>query len=105
VWSAPRGGGHDRPHPALRAWPAAVPALATAASVPAGLGLTAFTLGLRHGLDWDHLAAIADLGVAQRSRRRAIGVASLYIAGHAAVVLLFGGLGLFFATRLPADVE
>jgi cytochrome c biogenesis protein CcdA len=38
-----------------------------------GLLLTAFTLGLRHGLDWDHVAAITDItstsGVADEAER------------------------------------
>lgn len=38
-----------------------------------GLLLTAFTLGLRHGLDWDHIAAITDItstsGVADEAER------------------------------------
>jgi high-affinity nickel permease len=38
-----------------------------------GLLLTAFTLGLRHGLDWDHIAAITDItstsGVAEVAER------------------------------------
>jgi high-affinity nickel-transport protein len=38
-----------------------------------GLLLTAFTLGLRHGLDWDHIAAIVDItstsGVADEAER------------------------------------
>ena len=38
-----------------------------------GLLLTAFTLGLRHGLDWDHIAAITDItstsGVAVEAER------------------------------------
>ena len=32
-------------------------------SVPAGIGVlvTGFTLGIRHGIDWDHIAAITDI--------------------------------------------
>lgn len=48
---------------------------ATQPSDPGALGLllTAFTLGLRHGLDWDHIAAITDItstsGVADEAER------------------------------------
>lgn len=33
------------------------------ATVPAGLGIlaTGLLLGIRHGIDWDHIAAITDI--------------------------------------------
>jgi high-affinity nickel permease len=35
----------------------------------AGLVVTALALGIRHGVDWDHIAAIADLsGTAETGR-------------------------------------
>ena len=37
------------------------PALATAPAAGAGLLLTALLLGIRHGVDWDHIAAITDI--------------------------------------------
>jgi cytochrome c biogenesis protein CcdA len=64
----------------------------------------AVALGLRHGIDWDHLAAISDLAGTQRSSRRSMFVATCYAAGHAAVVILVGAVGIFFAARLPATV-
>jgi high-affinity nickel permease len=45
--------------------PIAVPAAVTAAVVPTavnlGVLLTGFFLGFRHGIDWDHIAAITDI--------------------------------------------
>ena len=35
-----------------------------------GLMMSAFFLGLRHGVDWDHIAAITDLSATQDSTRR-----------------------------------
>jgi hypothetical protein len=70
-----------------------------------GLAVTALALGLRHGLDWDHLAAIADLSGTQQSRRRAFVLATLYIAGHGLVVLLLGIAAIVFAGYVPASVD
>ena len=58
--------------PALQALLAAAePAAAGASAI--GLLATAFALGLRHGIDWDHIAAIADItstsGVADAAER------------------------------------
>src|SRR6476661_11121389 len=52
--------------PAIRLHPApesAVIELLANITVPAGLGvlLTGFVLGIRHGIDWDHIAAITDI--------------------------------------------
>lgn len=69
-----------------------------------GLVATAFVFGLRHGVDWDHLAAISDLTGAQSSRRRSLMVASGYALGHAAVVFGLGAAAILFSARLPTPV-
>ena len=51
-----------------------------------GLLIAALLLGLRHGIDWDHIAAITDISATQRSWRRGVLLGSLYAAGHALVV-------------------
>ena len=61
-----------------------------ASLVNLGLVLTALALGLRHGIDWDHIAAIADLTSASDNRRRGIVLSLWYAVGHAAVVLVSG---------------
>ncbi|MGZ8439125.1 MAG: hypothetical protein ACXWXR_11395, partial [Candidatus Limnocylindrales bacterium] len=38
-----------------------VPAIAVPAAVGLGVLLTGFLLGIRHGIDWDHIAAISDI--------------------------------------------
>jgi len=53
--------------------------------------IAAFILGLRHGVDWDHIAAITDIASVQESRSRSIRLGGFYILGHALVV---GGLAL-----------
>ncbi|MBI4219480.1 MAG: HoxN/HupN/NixA family nickel/cobalt transporter, partial [Chloroflexi bacterium] len=53
--------------------------------MPDGVGIALLVsgvgLGLRHGIDWDHIAAITDVTGAQPSRARALVMASLYALG------------------------
>lgn len=65
----------------------------------------ALLLGLRHGVDWDHVAALTDLTQSQTSPRRSMLLATLYALGHASMVLLLGGAAILFAERLPAGVD
>lgn len=69
-----------------------------------GLGLivAALLLGMRHGVDWDHIAAITDITATQDEPRRGLLLGTLYAAGHAAVVF-FIGVGVIVAGRnIPA---
>ena len=50
-----------------------------------GLLATSFALGLRHGFDWDHIAAIADLNSTADERRRGFALSLYYALGHAVV--------------------
>lgn len=98
-----------------------------------GLSLlgTGLLLGIRHGIDWDHIAAITDIAstttateVAESAppgasparprptgptfgqlELRAMGLSFLYAVGHAAVVFLLGLLALAFATILPEWID
>jgi high-affinity nickel-transport protein len=70
-----------------------------------GLLVTAFWFGFRHGIDWDHIAAITDITSSQDDRRRAIWFGTLYVLGHAAVVLALGVLAIVAGDRLPASVD
>jgi len=92
---------------------------------------TALALGFRHGIDWDHIAAITDItstttgveatelelgagGTAALTRRRfsfgamearALFLASMYALGHAAVVAVLGLAALYFQAILPEWVD
>ena len=63
--------------------------------------MSAFLLGLRHGVDWDHLAAISDIAATQETPRRGVVMSSLYVAGHAAVVFLIGSIAIVTGRNLP----
>ena len=58
-------------------------------------------LGLRHGIDWDHIAAISDLTSSQQQRLRGLGMGTLYAFGHAAAVIVLGLIAILFGTVLP----
>jgi high-affinity nickel permease len=71
-----------------------------------GAILFASVLGVRHGLDWDHLTAIADLvGVPGQRTRRSLGLALWYCLGHGAVILVLGLLVGVLGLHLPPELD
>ena len=70
-----------------------------------GLVLTAFGFGFRHGIDWDHIAALSDITSSQDEPRRSLWFATLYALGHALVVFLLGFAAIVLARRLPDGVD
>jgi len=72
-----------------------------------GVGLLAVGvgLGLRHGIDWDHIAAITDVTSTQPSRLRGFVMGTLYALGHATVVVLLGLLAIWASTLLPEGID
>jgi cytochrome c biogenesis protein CcdA len=69
-----------------------------------GLLVTAFAFGLRHGIGWDHIAAITDITSSQVGRR-SIGLATLYVLGHALVVLILGFVAVALGAVLPPAID
>jgi hypothetical protein len=82
---------------------------ALAVAAQGGFSLPAVTaalvFGLRHGIDWDHIAAITDITGSQVSPRKSLRLASLYALGHAIVVLLLGLVAIELGARIPAAVD
>jgi hypothetical protein len=70
-----------------------------------GLLVSAFAFGFRHGIDWDHIAAITDITSSQGDRRRALFLGTLYVLGHALVVFALGILAIVAGDRLPQGVD
>jgi high-affinity nickel-transport protein len=70
-----------------------------------GLVLTAFGFGLRHGIDWDHIAALTDITSSESEPRRSMWFATLYALGHAMVVFMLGFAAIVLAERLPVGVD
>jgi high-affinity nickel permease len=70
-----------------------------------GLVLTAFGFGFRHGIDWDHIAALTDITSSQDSSRRSMLFATLYALGHGLVVFALGTAAIVFARQLPRGAD
>jgi len=72
-----------------------------------GLALlfSSFAFGFRHGIDWDHIAAITDITSSQRSIRTGLRFATLYAAGHAVVVFVIGVVAIAVGKNLPDSID
>ena len=66
---------------------------------------TAFLLGLRHGIDWDHIAALADLTSTPSSPRGAMLLGTLYASGHGLMLLLLGGAAVLAGAAVPHTLD
>ena len=67
--------------------------------------LSCALLGLRHGFDYDHLAAISDITSVQRGWREGMRLGLLYALGHALTVALLGSAVIFLHLSLPAHLD
>ena len=82
-------------------------------AVPLALAATSFALGVRHGLDWDHVAAITDLTAPRpgegddrrRHGRRGLGLSLWYCVGHGLVLAVLGALVLLLGLGLPPHLD
>lgn len=63
--------------------------------------ISAAGLGFRHGLDYDHIAAITDISSVQSRPRDAMRFGLLYVAGHATTVAILGAAAIVFRIALP----
>lgn len=63
--------------------------------------VSAGVLGFRHGLDYDHIAAISDISSVQSRPRDAMRYGLLYVTGHATTVALLGSAAIAFRIALP----
>lgn len=62
-------------------------------------------LGLQHGIDWDHVAAISDVTSVQPSAREATRCGLLYAVGHAATIGLLGLAAIALRHEVPGSVS
>jgi high-affinity nickel permease len=62
-------------------------------------------LGLRHGFDYDHLAAISDITSVQRTWREGMRLGLLYALGHALTVAILGTAVIFLHLTLPHNMD
>jgi hypothetical protein len=66
---------------------------------------SAALLGFRHGLDYDHIAAITDITSVQSRMRDAMRYGLLYVAGHATTIAVLGTAAVAFRISLPASSD
>lgn len=62
-------------------------------------------LGLRHGFDYDHLAAITDITAVQRSWKSGMRLGVTYALGHAFTVVALGVMVLSLHIGLPERLD
>ncbi len=67
--------------------------------------LTGLIAGIRHGIDWDHIAAISDITSTQNKVGKGIFMSFLYGLGHACVVAAIALGLLFMSFALPQGVD
>src|SRR5437870_8052556 len=67
--------------------------VSTRYAVVLGIGLSAFTLGLRHGVDADHIAAIDNVTrKLMQDGKRPVSVGLFFSLGHSTIVVLLSVL-------------
>jgi high-affinity nickel-transport protein len=67
--------------------------------------LSCALLGLRHGFDYDHLAAISDITSVQRTWKEGMRLGLLYALGHALTVAVLGTAVIFLHIGLPRNMD
>jgi high-affinity nickel permease len=67
--------------------------------------LSAAILGLHHGFDYDHIAAITDITSVQTNRWKGMRLGLLYALGHAATVAALGSAVFVFQFTLPHGID
>ena len=67
-----------------------------------GFGLVA---GIRHGIDFDHIAAITDISSSQKKSSQALFYSILYGLGHGLMVIILGGIMLILGFSLPENLN
>jgi len=67
--------------------------------------LSCALLGLRHGFDYDHLAAITDITSVQRTWRDGMRLGLFYALGHAITVAALGTAVIFLHLTLPHGLD
>lgn len=69
------------------------------------LFFSSFLLGVRHGMDWDHIAAISDITGTIKEKNRNFILGTLYALGHSLVLIILGFTAVFIGISLPDWVD
>lgn len=65
----------------------------------------ALVWGARHGLDWDHVAAISDITGTNANPKHGAFVSLFYVLGHGSIVAFLGIPVVFLGIRLPTSID
>jgi high-affinity nickel permease len=60
----------------------------------------AILIGMRHGMDGDHVAAIADMVGSEDRKRKQVSLGIMYAFGHGFIVLVIGFISIFVGVEL-----
>ncbi|MGM0873762.1 MAG: High-affinity nickel-transporter [Bacillota bacterium] len=63
--------------------------------------LLAILIGMRHGMDGDHIAALADMIGREKQKLKQYSLGVMYSVGHGLIVLIIGLLTIYVGVRLP----
>ena len=66
---------------------------------------TTLLLGLRHGIDWDHIAAITDITSSSDSKKQSFILGTFYALGHGFFIILLGLSAVLLGIKLPEWVD
>ncbi|WP_035098851.1 nickel transporter [Anoxybacteroides tepidamans] len=66
--------------------------------------MMAVFLGMRHGMDSDHVAAIADMVGSESHRKRQVVLGIMYAFGHGFIVFFMGMIAIFIGFHLPSGM-
>lgn len=70
-----------------------------------GLIFLAVLFGFRHGIDWDHIAAITDLVGGEVDKKKGVVLSFWYAIGHESVIVVLGILAVLVGLTLPSWVD
>ena len=65
------------------------------------LAFLAILIGIRHGFDADHVAAVADMVGAETEKKKQLTYGFCYAVGHGGIVFLIGLATIFLGLNLP----
>lgn len=65
----------------------------------------ALLIGIRHGLDGDHVAAIANMVGSEKKKRKQVSLGILYAIGHGSIVFLIGLVSIYIGLELSSDTK
>jgi high-affinity nickel permease len=67
--------------------------------------MSSLLLGFRHGIDWDHIAAITDLVGVETKAKKGMLLATMYSLGHGLVILVLGFIAIGLGKNIPSWLD